>query len=152
MMTLCQAEIISTSYVINSNRSFLLITSHFKKIGLISQWLSTGVKFYFFALRKCPQSSTVAVMSNKMVPNALVLKILKDDEKCNIWSSQVSFWRTLQRKHWQALQYRSGTANSNTVNSKFHLIRSFDQVLNTTPIFSMLKNTVNSNTVNSKFH
>ena len=48
--------------------------------------------------------------------------------------------------------YRSGTAKSNTVNSKFHLIRSFNQVLNTAPIFSMLKNTVKSNTVNSKFH
>ena len=48
--------------------------------------------------------------------------------------------------------YRSGTAKSNTVNSKFHLIRSFNQVLNTAPIFPMLKNTVNSNTVNSKFH
>ena len=29
---------------------------------------------------------------------------------------------------WSRYKYRSGTANSNTVNSKFHLIRSLDQV------------------------
>ena len=46
--------------------------------------------------------------------------------------------------------YRSGTLNSNTVNSKFHLIRSFFQIFARFPIISCLKITVNSNTVNLK--
>ena len=48
--------------------------------------------------------------------------------------------------------YRSGTVNSNTVNSKFHLIRSFFEYLARFLSFHGLKCTVNSNTVNSKFH
>ena len=46
--------------------------------------------------------------------------------------------------------YRSGTVNSNTVNSKFHLIRSFFEIF--AIIISCLKCMVNSNTVNWKFH
>ena len=48
--------------------------------------------------------------------------------------------------------YRSGTVNSNTVNSKFHLIRSYWEYLATILSFSCLKCMVNSNTVNLKFH
>ena len=48
--------------------------------------------------------------------------------------------------------YRSGTVNSNTVNSKFHLIRSFFQIFARFLSFSCLKWTVNSNMLNSKFH
>ena len=42
--------------------------------------------------------------------------------------------------------------NSNMVNSKFHLIRSFFKNLCQIPIISCLKCMVNLNTVNSKFH
>ena len=42
--------------------------------------------------------------------------------------------------------------NSNTVNSKFHLIRSFFEIFATFLLISCLKRMVNSNTVNSKFH
>ena len=48
--------------------------------------------------------------------------------------------------------YRLGKVNSNTVNSKFHLIQSFLPNLCQIPIISCLKCTVNSNMVNSKFH
>ena len=48
--------------------------------------------------------------------------------------------------------YRSGQANSNTVNSKFHLIQSLVQISVHFPIFSMLNWMVNSNRVNLKFH
>ena len=42
--------------------------------------------------------------------------------------------------------YRSGTVNSNTVNSKFHLIQIFYEVsVNSFSIISCLKYTVNSN-------
>ena len=46
--------------------------------------------------------------------------------------------------------YRSGTLNSNTVKSKFHLIRSFFQILARILSFHVLEIMVNSNTVNSK--
>ena len=46
--------------------------------------------------------------------------------------------------------YRSGTVNSNMVNSKFHLIRSYFEYL--ARIISCLRCTVNLNTVNSKFN
>ena len=48
------------------------------------------------------------------------------------------------------LNYSLGTVNSNTVNSKFHLIRSYCEYLVKNPIISCLKCTVYSNTVNSK--
>ena len=45
-----------------------------------------------------------------------------------------------------AMQYRSGTVNSNTVNSKFHFIQSFyEDSVNSFPIILCLKYTVNSN-------
>ena len=50
--------------------------------------------------------------------------------------------------HWiqSVSQYRSGTVNSNTVNSKFHLIRSYCEILiYHFPNISCLKCTVNSN-------
>ena len=44
------------------------------------------------------------------------------------------------------LYYRSGTVNSNTVNSKFHLIRSYCEIFfYNFPNIPCLKNTVNSN-------
>ena len=44
------------------------------------------------------------------------------------------------------MKYRSGTVNSNTVNSKFHLIRSYREILfYHFPNISCLKCTVNSN-------
>ena len=46
----------------------------------------------------------------------------------------------------QKLNYRSGTVNSNTVNSKFHLIRSYCEIFfYHFPNISCLKCTVNSN-------
>ena len=48
--------------------------------------------------------------------------------------------------------YRSGTINSNTVNSKFHLIRSFFEIFAKIAIISCLKCMVNFNMVNLKFH
>ena len=48
-------------------------------------------------------------------------------------------------KQW-IQRYRSGTVNSNTVNSKFHLIRSYCEIfVYNCPIISCLKYTVNSN-------
>ena len=35
---------------------------------------------------------------------------------------------TVLIEHSRVAQYRSGTVNSNTVNSKFHLIRSFFEI------------------------
>ena len=44
------------------------------------------------------------------------------------------------------LEYRSGTVNSNTVNSKFHLIRSYYEIFfYHSPNISCLNCTVNSN-------
>ena len=44
------------------------------------------------------------------------------------------------------MQYRSGTVNSNTVNSKFHLIRSYCEIfVYNCPNISRLNYTVNSN-------
>ena len=48
--------------------------------------------------------------------------------------------------------YRLGPVNSNTVNSKFHLIQGLVQISFHFPIFLMLNWTVYSNMVNSKFH
>ena len=48
--------------------------------------------------------------------------------------------------------YRSGTINLDTMNSKFHLIRSNFENLCQIPIISCLQSTVNSNTVDLKFH
>ena len=60
---------------------------------------------------------------------------------------------TLEWHHLDGfLGYRSGTVNSNTVNSKFHLIRSFFRNFGKNPIISCLKYMVNSNTVNLNFH
>ena len=43
-------------------------------------------------------------------------------------------------------RYRSGTVNSNTVNSNFHLIQSYCEIFfNSVPTISCLKCTVNSN-------
>ena len=43
-------------------------------------------------------------------------------------------------------KYRSGTVNSNTVNSKFHLMQMFYEVsVNIFSVISFFKNTVNSN-------
>ena len=47
---------------------------------------------------------------------------------------------------------RSSPPNSNTVNSKFHLIQSLVQISVHMPIFSMLNWTIKFNMVNSKFH
>ena len=49
-------------------------------------------------------------------------------------------------------KYRSGMVNSNTINSKFHLIRSYCEYLARILSFHVLKCTVNSNMVSSKFH
>ena len=48
--------------------------------------------------------------------------------------------------HFSECVYRSGTVNSNTVNSKFHLIRSYCEIFGyNCPNISCLKYTVNSN-------
>ena len=50
------------------------------------------------------------------------------------------------KAHKTTVHYRSGTVNSNTVNSKFHLIRSYCEIFfYNFPNISCLKSTVNSN-------
>ena len=49
------------------------------------------------------------------------------------------------------IQYRLGTVNSNTVNSKLTLNSNFlKTVFSKLPLFSMKRNTVSSNSLNSK--
>ena len=55
-------------------------------------------------------------------------------------------WEILLNQSKYSFQYRSGTVNSNTVNSKFHLMRCYCEIFfYHFPSISCLKCTVNSN-------
>ena len=53
----------------------------------------------------------------------LHLKECTDENYVVIWSG------CCQRKYANPYKYRSGTVNSNTVNSKFHLIQIFGEIV-----------------------
>ena len=72
--------------------------------------------------------------------NVSTLQIVSRPIDHNVWTM------LLNRKQHSISWYRSGTVNSNTVNSKFHFIQSFYEAsVNIFSIISCLKCTVNSN-------
>ena len=90
-----------------------------------------------------PDNIETDKISNRTDKNLLSVCSGKDDTKwtfsTNEWGRVVvrkkiqytKMWKYLKRlSHWsKTTEYRSGTVNSNTVNSKFHLIRSYCEYL-----------------------
>ena len=64
----------------------------------------------------------------------------------------INYETIFQTFDYQIYNYRSGTANSNTVNSKLHLIQSLGQDFARFLSFHGKNAWLISNTVNSKFH
>ena len=104
------------------------------KIHLIRIFYQVSVNIFFIiSCLKCTVNSNFHLIRSKTLPrNDFELTVPDLYNKVTVAAGGTS--------------YRSGTINSNTVNSKFHLIRIFYEVsVNIFYIISCLKCTVNSN-------
>ena len=103
-------------------------------------------KFFIFAqfLEKITQKQNLPKFW-KNLPNFQKLPYTCSPARKDTWYQTIHLFTVLLHK-CPIFRYRSGTVNSNTVNSKFHLIRSYCEIFfYTFPNIPCLKFTVNSN-------